>query len=280
MFFHETGLKTDKLVESAFNYAQAYTQFLVAEELHHEKKAIEADYKDELDLLKMDLEDGYITQSEYDKEKAALERMQAEDLKEMTTDIISEDLDKTFRDHTIGAAVEIQDYSDNASPSLIAAALLVECARDPVDCKKIEGEFGADVAGMIAEIMHVEAYPGARDENTAAAAPDTKRLMMGRLNNDFREAAAIVAKLKPNQRAKLPEEEVKSSFAEANLLWDNDKKLDARFVEIFNRAAKAVSSPYRIELTAKGAPDLVYSAVKIPAKPKGKKPGTFGDEGF
>jgi len=282
MRFQDSGLLNNKLVKSAFDYAQTYTQSLVKEVLHSYREAVELDYQDDLALLDMELKFEDITPKEHEERKAQLDSFRTEDLEAMTPEIVADDLRIMFADHNVGSALEIQQYSDNATPALIAAALLAECARSPRDCKKIEDQFGAEISGLVADILHVEAYPGARGENLAASGSDTKRLFMATLANSFRQAAAVVKTLKKGEKALMPPEEAESAFRDAKPLWGNDKKLDARLVDIFNYAAEVLSSNYRMEVSEKGALELVNNTPKIPvAKPaRGKKPGSFGDDGF
>ncbi len=281
MRFEDSGLKDDMLVESAFNYAQSYTQSLGKEMLLGYKQLIDMDYQDELDMLEEDLEDGIITHEVYDQEKSILEIMRAEDMKEMIPSDLDGEINRLFRNNCVGPALEIQNYSEKSSPALIAAALLSSCVRDPIDCKKIEEAFGSNIAALVAEKLHVEAYPARREENITAISPDAKRIFMAHLANDFREAAGAAKKHRPGEKAFLPSDLVNGAFTDASLLWGNDKKLDGRVVSIFNQAAQTLSSAFRIEVDEKNALELVRTTQKIPTKKKpGKKPGHFGDDGF
>jgi len=281
MRFQDSGLVNDKLVKQAFDYAQDYTKSLATEVLQSYRDLIHADYKDDLDMLKEMFDYGDITEADYEQKKTALENERAAELKEITPDNIPAELEWMFRDNAIGAALEIQRYSDKATTELIAAAMLAECARDPVDCKKIEEKFGPAISGMIAEILHIEAYPAARAENTAASGPDTKRLYMAAITNSFRQAAALVNELQENEKAELPPERVEAAYTEAKTLWGNDKKLDKRLVDVFNKAADVLASSYRMEAGPKGTLELVNSTSTIPARIiPGKKRGGCGDDGF
>ena len=281
MLFEHSGLQDDPLIEDAFNYAQNYTQSLDKEILLGYKDLLDVDYEDDLAMLDEDLEDGNITKEEYEQEKSILEMMREEDMQEMFPDDPTEELNRLFRDNCVGPALEIQKYSNNSSPALIATALLATCARDPIDCKKIEERFGAEIAGLIAERLHVNAYPGSHDENTLASSPDAKCLYMAELTNSFREAAAAVKKLGPDELAFLPQEQAETGLAEARLLWGNDKKLDSRLISIFNKAAKTLYSPLSLEIDENGLPELVRNTQKKTKKtPRRKKSSNFGDDGF
>lgn len=268
MRFLDTILMEDLLVKNAFDYAQAYTQALAAEVLHGYKEDIDANYKDDLDFLEETFDDGEITRTEYEQKKTELKKQRAAELKEIATDNIPDELQLKLH-NIVGAATEIQEHSGKATPALIAAALLAECARDPVDCKKIEEKFGPAIGSMIAEILHIEAYPATRAENAAAADPDTKRLYMAEIINSF------------HQMYEMPPEEAEAAFTEAKSVWGNDKKLDKRLISIFNKTANDLVSSYRMEISAKGRLELVHSPI-IPSRKiiPGKKRKGCGDDGF
>lgn len=277
MRFQDSGLVNDKLVEQAFNYTQAYMQSLAGEVLLNYRNSINKSYDRELELLKLDLNDKVITQEEYDKEKAALEKQRAIDLKGPSPLAINLALDRIFRSEALGTALEIQNHSDKASLSLIATALLAECVRSPLDSKKAGKAFGEALENIIATVIDVELYPAERVRKIAAANDDSKRILAARLTNRFRQAAA---KQELGEKITLQNGQAEGLFKEIKLLWGIDKKLDARLVSVFNQAAATLKSTYTLEVSDRGLPQLVNnSAPPPPPKSVPKKPG-FGDDGF
>jgi len=278
MLFQDSGLVNDKLVERAFNYAQAYTQSLAKEVTLNYRNSVNKSYDREIELLNLDLKDKIITPEEYEKEKAALEKQRAIDLKGPNPFAVTAALEKLFRSNSVGTALEIQSHSDNASPSLIAAALLAACARSPVDSKKIRTNFGDTIEDIVATIIDTEVYPAEHDEKTAAASADTKRVLMAGLTNRFRKAAA---RQELGDKVSLEPGQAEAFFKEIKLLWGADKKLDARLVTVFNQAAATLKSAYTLEVSDKGLPLLIHNSLPPPPPPKPapKKPG-FGDDGF
>jgi len=277
MIFQNSGLLNDELVERAFDYAQAYTQSLTTEMQMDYRQAISESYSLEFDLLALDLKNELLSPEEYEEEKAFLEKQRDKELNALRPETIITKLEAMLRKDAVGAAQEIQKHSDKASPVLIAAALLAQCARSPLDCKKIEKEFGEAVAEMVAVILDVDAYPAARKEKTAAASDDTRRVLMAELINSFRYAA------EHKDAPGFKPEEVEQSFSRAALLWNVDKKLDERLVAVFNQAAQVRSAPYTMEISEKGVLQLIGGtlAQKAPAKPPLKKPNNlYGDDGF
>lgn len=284
MKFEDSGLLNDKLVEEAFNYAQAYTLSLTKESMLGITELVDADFKDDLEALEEAYEFGDLTEEEYNLEKADLEQYREQALADITPEDIAYELGKLFRDSCLAPALEIQQYSDKSSPQLIAAALLSHAARDPIDCEKIAEKFGAGIAHLIAERLHIEAYPGAYEDNLAAASDDAKRLFMAELTNSFREAAATVTKLAPDEQAFLPHEQAEKGYQEGKLMWGTDKKLDARLVDTFNQAAQLMASPYRLEVNPQGQPELIKGTPRNTEKQGPttgpRKPTIFGDDGF
>lgn len=285
MKFDDSGLLNDPLVQKAFDYAQAYTQGLERETIKGIEMMVESDYREDIDMLEEDLEYGDIDEEDYKLEKAALEQEHDENLKSLTPENMASSLQKLFYDNCLTPALEIQQYSENNSPALIAAALLVYCVRDPIDFQKVEKAFGSAIAGLTAELAHVDAYPGEHDENVAAASTDAKRLMLAEMTGSWKLTCAMIAKLEPEERAVLSPEEAKDMFNNLKLLWGNDKKLDARLVDIFNQTTDIMGSPFHLDVGPQGKPELTRSEKKgpssTPAVPNTvKKPPSLGDDGF
>ena len=277
MRFQDSGLVNDKLVERAFNYAQAYTQSLGKELLMNYKNAVTQNYEIEFRLLDLDLKDKIITPEQYEKEKAVLERERARDLQAATPETIRNALERMFRNNALGIALEVQNHSDKATPAQIAAALLAQSARSPIDCKKIGKEFGEAIENMVANIVDVGVYPVERDEKTAAANDDTKRLLMAGLTNRFRKAAG---NLEPANKVSLQPGKAEEAFQEIKPLWGVDKKLDSRLVSVFNQVATTQKSSYTLEVNEKGLPVLINNSTPPPPKTGPVKKPIFGDEGF
>jgi len=280
MKFSDTGLVNDKLVEQAFDYAYAHYTQLMADEIRAVfTKRFNRYFEEELNRLDAGKKAGTLSEDAYAKGKAKLEKLREEQQKFREQQLES-NLVKTFAESRLGSAVEIQIHSENSSPALIAATLLLDCARDPVEYKQLEKKFGDTVAGLIAEVLHVEDMEGLRDTRMIAASSDAKRILIAVLANDHERIFVSASEKEKSSLTLWDTEEQKENFNEARLLWGNDKKLDARIVDTFNRAAGAVSSRLRIEVDAKGAPELVKITQNITKTALGKKPGNFGDDGF
>jgi hypothetical protein len=282
MKFAETGLKQDKLVEEAFNYSYEYNRALAPELEAQFKQQIESQFQFQLDYLNDGKDSGQMTDDEYNLKKSRLEMQKDMQLKQLPK-IVSQQLDLMFNATKLGPVLEVQNNSENTSASLLASALLLDCVRDPIDYQKVEAKFGSAVAGVIAEVLHIDSYPGQQDENLTKASNDAKRIFMAGLNSSLEQVTAQLKKLPPGQMLRFPPGQEENMFKQAKLLWGNDKKLDKRLVDVFNKAAEAMGSKYRIELGPTGTPELVETVKKTPPKmlpgPK-KGPTIDGDDGF
>lgn len=280
MRFEDTGLKRDKLVEDAFNYAQKYNQSLAPEVLASLQDQLNASYEDQLLLLDDAKAAGKLDEEKYKATKARLDDA-LEKRKALLPTLVERQLSALFNLAKIAPALEVQQNSENSAPALVAASLLLDCVRDPVDYQNIDAAFGGAVSGIVAEVLHIESYPGSQDANIAAASKDAKRLMMAGLISGLNSLQSQLAKAPQGMTLRLPAKEEERLFHTAKLLWGNDKKQDARLVGVFNTALAAFGSQYKIEVGAKG-PELVVGPAAQPKGPKKgpKGPTLSGDDGF
>jgi len=190
--------------------------------------------------------------------------------------MIQKGLLEMFTTKRAGPARELHQNSDGASPEVLAAVMLVDCVRSPIDYENIEKKFGGTVAGLVAEVAHIDAYPTERSENLKKAGADTKRAFIVRALTDMDVATKAIEKASKNPfaRVMLPPGQEQELFADAQAVWGADKKLDARFLQLFNKFAEAANSTFRAEVDAKGELELVKGAA--PAKPPKLLPGPKG----
>lgn len=287
MLFKDSGLPNEKLIEDAFNYSRANAQGAQKEALKSFEQQIDMIHSQNLMMLDMELEAGNMKEDEYKMNKQALDKMREDQLK-MGPALISRELEKSFEKRRIGPAREIMQHSDKSSNELIAAVILIDCVRSPVDYKNIAAKFGDDVAGLIAEVVHIDAYPSERDDNLSKATPDTKRAYEALLITSLDQIVEQVKQMsqqQPGQKIMFPPGQEEQLYGDVKNLWGNDKKLDKRFMDAFNTAARAASSKFQLEVDNDGKLELVKGALpgapstggKKPPKPKGPDGGIGGD---
>ncbi len=282
MKFDYTGLTKDALVEEAFDYAQEHNKKLVPEITLQLEKQLDEQYQQRLAQLDDARDAGYVTEDQYNQNKMQLDRS-AEFQKKTLPMIAQQQLEYMFSSAKLAPALELQKNSESSSPALIAAALLIDCVRDPVDYKKVEAKFGGAVAGLIAEVLHIESYPGTAPADISAASTDAKRIFMAGLTTELSQIVQQLAMMPPGAMAEAPPKYEETVFNQVKLFWGNDQKQDKRLVDVFNRAAEALSSSYRIEVTPSGQPKLVESsastapATPLPGQKKGPKLTWGGD---
>jgi hypothetical protein len=280
MKFDQSGLPASKLIEDAFNHSYAHLMSGQTESLNHFKQQIDLAHRQNMMMLEAEKRRG-MPEEEYNKEKAMLERMHGEQLK-MGPALIQKEFEKNFSLRRLRPALELNKHSDAATPEALAAILLVDCVRSPRDYIEIEKNFGPAVGRIIAEVVHMEAYPAKRLENLAAADAATKRTYSALTLSNLDllvEQVAQLAKSNSGQRIVFPQGQEQHIFEAVKISWGNDAKLDARTVDAFNRAAGAVGSLYRIEVKADGQPDLVRGTPPVPPVNKNKLPAVKGPKG-
>ncbi len=279
MDFKDSGLPKTQLIEDAFNFSKANALSNEKEAMKEFKQQIDMIHTQRKMMLDMEKEDGGMPDADYQREIKNLERGRDEQLR-MGPLLITRELNNMFETRRVGLAKEVAANTEKPTPELIAAVMLIDCVRSPLDYQNISDKFGKGVAGLIAEVVHIDAYPSERTDNLTKAGPDTKRAYLAMLVTSLDgivKQIERVAKQGPGQKIMFPPGQEEQLFRDAQPVWGNDKKLDARFVAAFNKAGEAASSTFRLEVDADGALELVKGAA--PAKPTGPKllgPGAKG----
>ncbi len=255
MKFEDTKLPNEKLVVDAFNHAYEDNQALGPDMKRQIEQQIELGYQANMTYLNQDKASGQVTEEQYKSDKAMIDKQRDAQLKQVPL-IVTQQLDTIFATTRLGPVQELQNHSENNSSTLLAAALLLDSVRDPICAKKIEEQFGSPVFGLIAEVLHIDSHPNQQEANLPAASSDAKRVFVAGLTGSLDQVVTQMAKSR--QPLRFPPGQEEMMFTRAKLVWGNDKKLDTRLVDVFNRAAEAMGSKFRIELSG-GKPDLVQS---------------------
>lgn len=278
MLFKDSGLPNNKLVEDAFNHSRTNAQGNQKEALKSFKQQIEMIHSQNLMMLDMEKDQGGMKDDEYKQNKIALERMRDDQLK-MGPQLIARELDNMFEKRRVGPAKIAATSADATSPELVAAIMLIDCVRSPVDFQNINAKFGAKVSGLIAEVVHIDAYPSERDTNLSKASEDAKRAYQALLITSLDQIVDQIkraAKENPLQKIMFPPGQEEQIYGDVKNLWGTDKKLDAKFLDAFNKASDAASSPFKLEVGTDGSLELVKGAVKAGPGVKPPKKGPNG----
>jgi len=293
MKFSESGLPSHRLVESAFEYSQKNILSRVNDEVRIFTQQVNMSFTQNLMMLDLEKQAGGMSDEEYKREKEQMDRLREQQIK-IGPQLIEKELRNIFVTRRVGPAKELVTHADAPGPELLAAVMLVDCVRSPLDYKNVAEKFGPGVADLVAEIVHIDAYPSERVQNLGRAGVDTKRAYTALMISSMEQVLAQVeraAKAKPAQKIVFPPGQEEQIFSDARLIWGADPKLEKRFLDAFNKASTAVSSPYRLEVDAAGALEFVKGATagpgpKIdPKKPKPNDPkppgnGSIGGDVF
>jgi len=272
MRFENTGLVKDALVEKAFDFAQNYTQTLAPEITEKLGGQLQDSYDEQIGQIGAALDDGRIDQTKFDALKAQLDRSLDAQQKRLPQ-IVQRQLELAFIQGTVSPVLELQRHSESASPALVATALLSACVRDPLDFQKIEKAFGGAVAGIIAELEHIKAYPASANDSLSTASPDAKRIYLSHVTHELDKVLDQILQLPPGAALQFPPRQEESILGKAKAVWGNDEKLDKRLVTVFNRAAEALSSEKRIAVDVNAGLTLVAAPdpSTLPGYKKGPK---------
>ncbi len=270
MKFSQSGLPNDKVVEEAFNYSYAKTMALRHETLKQFKLQIDRIHAQQLHALDAHRAASAqtnvpMTDAVYNSEKNALAQEHADQLAGGPR-AVEAYLNNTFAKQHLTPALELHRHSDKTSPALLAAAVLSDAVRSPIDYEEVITVFGKGIGGLVAECCHLVVYPGEADTLLKNAGSDAKRIYLANVCADLGFFHKM-AKANPMQKIAFPPEHAEALFKNAKLLWGNDKKLDQRFVAVFNLTAAAVASVCRMEVAADGALQMIKGTVAPPNNP-------------
>jgi hypothetical protein len=287
MKFQESGLPNNEILEEAFNYSYENAMSYTDEAMVDFTQQITEGYLQNLEELNAKKKAGEVPDDIYKLEKKELERVRDAQLK-MGPRLIERELNNMFKNRRLAPALEILKNSTASSPELMAAVILVESVRSPKDWLQLADKFGPGIAGIVAELQHIDAYSAKRSTNLAQASSDIKRAYMAVIITSLEQIVAHfqqMVKMNPQHKITFSAGQEEEIFGNVKLLWGNDKKLDQRFVAAFNRAAETTTSLFRMEVDAAGAIELVKSNLKPPGGGPGKPSGPgeksgLGDDVF
>jgi hypothetical protein len=283
MKFQESGLPKNKLLEEAFNYSYANVMSYTKEAMEDFTQQIGESHAQNLEALNAAKAAGNMSDEEYQREKKELEKMRDAQLK-MGPPMIEKELNRMFKQRRLAPALEILKNSDKSSMELMAAVMLLESVRSPKDYLHVAATFGENIAGLVAELQHIDAYSSERAANLAVAGSDTKRAYVAVIISSLDQIVAQfqqMAKLNPQHKIMFHPGQEEEIYGNIKPLWGNDKKLDQRFVAAFNRTAETTSSSFRMEVNGSGELELIKNNLKPPSNNTGPKPtGPGGKDGL
>lgn len=288
MKFTDSDLLDHKVVREAFEYSQANVLARKSEIIEKIMEQLDMGYQRGLENLEFDKQDKLVTEDQYNKEKKDLERQYNEQIRLLPL-MAEKQIEIMFARNRVSPALDIQQNSENPSPELIAAMMLIDCVRSPIDYQNVVKKFGKGIGGIIADVSHLDAYPSEYESNAAKADADVKRVCMARMLTGLAQIvfqAKILSQQKPPQKLMFATGQEKILYEEAKVFWGNDKKLDNKFINSFNQAAQAAGSQYKMEIGIDGGLLLIKdnlspppNSIKKPIKP-GKSGPVIGDDIF
>lgn len=292
MKFSDSGLPQTSMIEEAFNYSRAHVMSGRNELVKEIEREFDMMRRQTLMAIEHKKGAGLMTEEEY---KAGLENLKQVHERQMSqvSQIADRELDMIFSVRRLKPAQELAQHAAAQDPVAISAALLIDCVRSPLDFVRLQEKFGSNIATTVAQTVHVDAYPAERIENLTNFSKSSKSVYAALVVTNLdaiAERVNAVAKQTPAQTIVFPPGQEEHIFEGIERLWDNDKKLDKRLVDSFNKAAIAVKSVYRVEVDNAGKPELVKGTPPTPPNrnlpvvttpPKnGKNNGGLGNDTF
>lgn len=277
MNFVETGLPNAKVIEDAFNYSKKDVMSSAAENVKEVQAQIKAHFARALKGFDQALEAGKISEEEHRLNKEALDKKLPLELAKANAYVIRE-LNGLFASRRVFAAKEALNQTTSPSNDLIAATLLLEAMRSPIDYKTIAAEISPAVADIVAHVMHLETYPAERSAHMKTVSDDTKRAYLigltSSMNHIMQQAKAMKASGGMIQLQAGQEQQI---FEDVKAAWGTDTKLESRFLKIFNDTMALVGSGFTMAANEAGELELLKGGRnQNGARPKGPRPPNNG----
>ena len=263
MKFEKSGLPDHALVKKAFELGWNNQKENASYQIEHAMRDI--DY--ETDARKRQLSArgsaGQIPLDRVLHEQRKLDE-QKEQVKKQAVEGLTAASEQYFMHNIVGPARLAVKVAENPTPQLVAAALLRESVRSPVDFETIRDDFGTEVSDILKNYMHLEAYPTEKEKKLPAASEDVKRMslimaigsMQSMLNVADKVAQQMLMEqtIQPGQEIKVMmvggDQEARRMVRTAELVRGTDKKLDEQFVAFFNKLSTKVDIGIKVEVGA------------------------------
>jgi hypothetical protein len=261
MDFAETKLPQNPLIQDAFKYSQNYAMTVLLKEFTAQfMEQLEMQFEQNKVMLDMARRGEEVTKEEYQKELADMKK-NYEQGKKVGPIIMKKQTEQFFRNQRVALAQELAQ-AGSASPDVIAAALVMDCLRSPVDAKSIGKALGDGIAGLAGEIAHIRAYPEEQNTLIGAASDDAKRLYMAVMTVEFTNLKRDAQKMKkdmPEAAMTFSEGREQDIHKHLMALAPADIALAKRVVSTFNDVARELGSRYQMEMGADNSIFLVKS---------------------
>ena len=263
MKFEKSGLPNHDLVKKAFDLALLNQKDRYDYQTQHALRDIEYEadaHKRQLSAL------GNAGQLPLDKVISEQRKVdtQKEQAKQQAIDGLAMQREQDFSHNIVGPARLAAQVSENPTPQLIAAALLRESVRSPIDFEKICTNFGTEVSDVLKNYMHLEAYPTEKEKNLPASTDDVKRMSLimaiGAMQSMISVAEKVTQQMmmeqqiQPGQEIKVMmvggDSEARRMVRTAELVRGTDQRLDEQFVSSFNKMSGKIDVGIKVEVGA------------------------------
>lgn len=263
MKFEKSGLPDHEMVKKAFDMSWENQKDRFDYQTQHAIKDIDAEieaHKRQLTAL------GNAGQMPIDQvlgNKRKLD-VQKEQAKQQIVNGLSLQREQDFLHNMVEPARLAASASENPTPQLVAAVLLRESVRSPIDFERIHDGFGPEVSGMLKNFMHLEAYPTEREKKLPDASDDVKRMSLlmaiGAMQSMIGVAERATRQMIENEGVMPGQDirvvmvggdtEARRMIRTAELTRGTDTKLDAQFVQSFNRMSAKIDIGLKLEVGA------------------------------
>ncbi len=261
MKFEKSGLPNHELVKKAFDLGWENQKDRYDYQTQHALRDIEYEadaHKRQLSAL---ANAGQIPLDKVVSEQRKVD-IQKEQAKQQTVDGLIMQREEDFLHNIVGPARLAASVAENPTPQLIAAALLRESVRSPVDFEKIQTSFGTEVSDVLKNYMHLEAYPTEKEKNLPTASDDVKRMCLIMSIGAMQSMVSVADKvsqqmmmeqqLQPGQDFKVMmvggDSEARRMVKTAELVRGTDARLDEQFIQNFNRMSSKIDVGIKLEV--------------------------------
>lgn len=263
MKFEKSGLPDNELVKKAFDLSWKNQKDRYDYQTQHALRDIEYEadaHKRQLTALG---DAGQIPLDKVVGEQRKID-IQKEQARQQAVNGLALQREQDFSHNIVGPARLAATISENPTPQLVAASLLRESVRSPVDYESIRDSFGVEVSDVLKNYMHLEAYPTEKEKKLPEASEDVKRMSLIMAIGAMQSMISVADKatqqmlmqqqIQPGQEIKVVmvggDDEARRMVRTAELVRGTDKRLDEQFVTHFNIMSAKIDIGIKIDVGA------------------------------
>ena len=258
MKFENSGLPQNDTIEKAFDMAWKALKTRTMHQIIQASNAIDKQAEMQLKMLKQ--------QGLQIPEDEA--RKQLEAGKDQQTQMLLKARDSRFKNNIVSPAKKLMETG--ASPEVIAATLLIDTIKSPLDYESVVDGLGRGVSDVVAEYIDIIVYQSEEDVKLQASDTQVKHMHLAVLLTDMENVVNMPVPQGQELQLIGGAETAKRWFELAQISRGLNEDLDKNFVGTFNKLSQMCNLGLNITEQPSGELVLTQKPVqpRTPAQPR------------